>query len=53
MGTYSQLMGAAQRGLTPAATATEWEIAQLYQAGRLGEAAIFQGGTIIPNPLVP
>ena len=47
---YGQLMGAAQRGLTAAARATEWEIGQLYQAGRLGQATIMQGGRIILNP---
>jgi Zn-dependent alcohol dehydrogenase len=41
---YSKLLAAAQRGLTPAAKATEWEIGQLFQAGR-------QGGKSVPNPL--
>lgn len=49
---YSKLMGAAQRGLTPAATATEWEIAQLYQAGRLSQVAIIEGGKAVQNPFV-
>lgn len=51
--TYSQIMGAAQRGMTPAARATEWEMSQLYQAGRLGDATLMQGGKIIPNPFAP
>jgi hypothetical protein len=33
---YAQVMGAVQRGMTPLAKATEWELAQIYQAGRLG-----------------
>jgi RHS repeat-associated protein len=49
--TYSQLMGAAQRGVTPTAKATEWEVGQLYQAGRLQNATLMQGGKVIPNPL--
>jgi hypothetical protein len=48
--TYGQLMRAAQRGFTPFARNTEWEIAQLRQAGRLGEATLMRGGQVIPNP---
>jgi RHS repeat-associated protein len=50
---YSKLMGAAQRGLGPSARSTEWEVGQLYQAGRLGEATIMQGGKVVANPLAP
>ncbi len=50
--TYGQLMVAAQRGVTPAARATEWEIGQLYQAGRLGKATLMRRGKVIPNPFV-
>ena len=32
--TYSQVMGAVQRWMGPAARYTEWEVAQLYQAGK-------------------
>ena len=39
--------------MTPAAQYTEWEIAQLYQAGRLGEATLMQGGKVVPNPFAP
>ncbi len=48
--TYGQLAGAVQRGLTPFARNTEWEIAQLRQAGRLGEATLMREGQVIPNP---
>ena len=50
-GTYDQVMGAAQRGLTPLAQATEWEMAQLYQAGRLGTVNfVNSAGDPIANP---
>jgi len=49
--TYSQVMGAAQRGMGAGARATEWEIAQLYQAGRLGNTNfVNSAGEAIPNP---
>ncbi len=49
-GTYSQVMGAAQWGATPLARATEWEIMQLQQAGRLGDVTFVRGGQAVPNP---
>lgn len=49
-GTYSQVMGAVQRGTTPLARATEWEMMQLQQAGRLGDVTFVRGGEVIPNP---
>ena len=48
---YSQVMGAVQRGLTPAAKYTEWEMAQLYQAGRLGTVNfVNRVGQVLANP---
>jgi hypothetical protein len=49
-GTYSQVMGAVQRGLTNKATATEWELAQLYQSGRLQGASFMRDGKVLQNP---
>lgn len=48
---YTKLMGAAQRGAASSAVATEWEIAQLYQAGRLSQVVLVEGGKIVQNPL--
>ena len=50
--TYGQLAGAVQRGLTSFAKNTEWEIAQLHRAGRLGRATLMRRGQVIPNPFV-
>jgi RHS repeat-associated protein len=49
-GTTSQVMGAVQRGATPAARATEWEMTQIYRAGRLGGVTFLRGGQVVPNP---
>jgi RHS repeat-associated protein len=47
----SQVLGAAQRGMGPAARATEWEMAQLYQSGRLSTVNfVDSSGTMIENP---
>lgn len=50
--TYSKVMNAAQRGLSGGASggATNWELGQLYQAGRLGSAQFVEGGRIVSNP---
>jgi RHS repeat-associated protein len=47
---YSQFMSAAQQGLTPGATPFNWEMGQIYQAGRQGTVTFMQGGQIVPNP---
>jgi hypothetical protein len=47
---YSQVMSAVQNGLTPAATPTNWELAQLYQAGRLPAVNFVEGGQSVINP---
>lgn len=48
---YSKLIGAAQRGAASGVIATEWEIAQLYQAGRLSQVVLIEGGKVVQNPL--
>jgi RHS repeat-associated protein len=48
--TYSQVMGAAQRGLTEGATPFNWEMGQLYQSGRLGGVTFMSGGQVVANP---
>jgi hypothetical protein len=51
--TYSQVMGAAQRGASGAGGYTDWEMTQLYQAGRLGDTTFVRGGVSVENPFVP
>jgi len=49
--TYAKIMGAAQRGGTSAAKYTEWEIAQLHQAGRLHDVTfVNRAAEVIANP---
>jgi hypothetical protein len=48
--TYSKVMGAAQQGIGPRATATNWEMAQLYQGGRLKDVTFMEGNKVVPNP---
>ena len=48
--TYSQIMNAVQRGMTPAASNFDWEMGILYQAGRIAEAIFVRGGVQVPNP---
>lgn len=50
--TYSQVMNAAQRGTAGTGGYTDWELAQLYQAGRLGDTTFVSGGSVVPNPFV-
>ena len=47
---YSQVMSAVQNGVTPLATPTNWELAQLFQAGRIGDVTFVSGGRVVPNP---
>jgi RHS repeat-associated protein len=51
--TYSQVMGAAQRGAGSSGGYTDWEMAQLFQAGRLPDVTFLRGGSIVPNPWAP
>ena len=46
---YSQVMGAAQRGAAGDGL-TNWELAQLYQARRLGDVNFYSGGRFVDNP---
>jgi hypothetical protein len=49
--TYSKVMGAVQNGLTPNATPLNWELARLYQAGRLPTVNFVEnGGSSVANP---
>jgi RHS repeat-associated protein len=51
---YSQVMSAAQRGVTPMPGGyTNWELGQLYQAGRLPSVNFVQGGKLVANPFGP
>jgi hypothetical protein len=47
---YSQFMSAAQKGMTPSASPFNWEMGQIYQAGRQGSVNFMQGGQVVPNP---
>ena len=50
-GVRSQVMGSVQRGLGSAGGHTDWELAQLYQAGRLGDVTFVNGaGAVLANP---
>jgi hypothetical protein len=48
--TYSKIMSAAQNGMTPNAQPTNWEIAQIYQAGRLKDVDFYIGTALQNNP---
>jgi hypothetical protein len=48
--TYSQVMGAAQRGASGAGGYTDWEMAQLYGGGRLPGVTFVRGGSVVDNP---
>lgn len=45
-------MGAASRGASGAGGATDWEMAQLFQGGRLPDVTFLRGGTVVENPWV-
>lgn len=47
---YQQVMGAAGRGASGAGGATDWEMAQLFQGGRLPDVTFLRGGTPVENP---
>jgi hypothetical protein len=48
-GTYSQVMTAVQKGLVRDG-ATDWELLQLYQAGRLGGVNFYRAASLVDNP---
>jgi hypothetical protein len=46
-----KVLSAAQQGIRPGATPTNWELAQLYQAGRLSSVTfVNRAGEILANP---
>ena len=49
---YSQVMSAVQQGIKPGASPTNWELAQLYQAGRLKDVTFVtdRGAQVVENP---
>jgi RHS repeat-associated protein len=50
---YSQFMNAAQQGLARGAVEGNrfnWEMGQIYQAGRHNTVSFLQGGKVVPNP---
>jgi hypothetical protein len=49
-GTYSQIMGAVQRGAAGTGGYTDWEMAQLYQGGRLPGVTFVRGGQVVESP---
>jgi len=48
--TYSQVMSAAGRGAAGTGGYTDWEMAQLYQGGRLSDTTFMRGGSVVDNP---
>jgi RHS repeat-associated protein len=44
------VMRAAQRGATPVAAATEWEVAQIFSSGRLADVTLILNNAIVANP---
>lgn len=48
--TAERVLRAVQQGIKPGATPTNWELAQLYQAGRLKDVTFLEQGAPIPNP---
>lgn len=50
--TYAQVMNAAQRGTAVGRNgwATDWEMAQLLEGGRLPDVTFMRGGVIVENP---
>ena len=38
------------KGMAPGASPFNWEMGQIYQAGRQGSVNFVQGGQAVPNP---
>jgi hypothetical protein len=51
--TAAQVMSAAQRGAAGIGSYTDWEMTQLYQAGRLADTSFVRSGEAVPNPFMP
>src|SRR5262249_1604682 len=47
---YDKVMTSVLRNATAVGGATDFEISQLYQAGRLGSVTFMEGGAAVPNP---
>jgi hypothetical protein len=47
---YTQVMNAVQQGASTNASPTNWELAQLYQAGMLDKVTFVSNGVAVPNP---
>lgn len=45
--TYSQVMSVAQRGAGGAGGYTDWEMAQLFEGGRLADTTLVRGGQVV------
>jgi hypothetical protein len=43
-------MSAAQQGLANQATPFNWEMGQIYQAGRQAAVTFMKGGQVVANP---
>ena len=48
--TYSRIISAVQRSASGAGSALDWELAQLYQSGRLSTTSLIERGNGIYNP---
>ena len=53
--TYAQVMNAVQRGAGAGTKgwATDWEMLQLHEAGRLPGVTFMRGGSVVENPWAP
>jgi hypothetical protein len=49
-GTYSQVMGSAQRGMNGTGQPFDWEMGQLYSNDRLSSTTFLRGGSVVDNP---
>jgi RHS repeat-associated protein len=46
----NRIMASVQRSSTGKGGYTDWEMAQLYQGGRLPDVTFIEGGKVVPNP---
>jgi hypothetical protein len=49
-GVYDKVMTSVARNAAGYGGATDWELSQLYQSGRLGEIAFIEDGALQANP---
>jgi hypothetical protein len=50
---YAQVMNSVSVGLAGRGQPLDWELAQLYQAGRLPTVTFYSGGSAVENPFAP